>query len=118
MDDFERKFFPVDGEEFVTRSGRWRCELNGPVDVSGPDRRVFFLRFTLLQPDARWEGGASSAERTLELRTSLVSFHNLDGKQAGYANWLRLVVEGFLDSDKTSDVKEVYEIERDKAATG
>jgi hypothetical protein len=49
--------------------------------VSGPDRRVFFLRFTLLQADVRWKDGFSAIERTLELRTSLASFHNIDGKQ-------------------------------------
>jgi hypothetical protein len=110
--DFERRFFPVDGREFITRSGTWRCELNGPVDVSGPDRRTFFLRFTLLQADARWKGGVSASERTLELRTSLASFHNIGGKETGYANWLLLVVEGSLDSDKTDDVRVADEIER------
>jgi len=39
-------------------------------------------------------------------------FHNLDVKQAGYAGWLGLVIEGFLDSDRIENVIEAYEIER------
>ena len=110
-DAFAERFFPVDGREFLARSGTWRCELDAPVDVSGVDRRTFYLRFILVKPDARWKG-TKATERKLQLRTSLATFHNLDGKQAGYAGWLELVVEGFLDSDKTENVIEAYEIER------
>jgi hypothetical protein len=110
-DEFAERFFPVHGREFLARSGIWRCELNGPVNVSGVDRRVFYLRFVLVKPDPRWKG-APAKERKLELRTSLATFHNLDGRGVGYAGWLALVIEGFLDSDKTEDVIEAYEIER------
>ena len=64
-DDFSERFFPVDGRKFVVRSGTWRCELDGPVDVSGVDRRVFPLRFFLVKQDARWKG-APTNERRLE----------------------------------------------------
>lgn len=110
-DLFAERFLPVDGREFLVRSGTWCCELNGPVDVSGVDRRVFHFRFSLLKGDARWKG-PTTTERKLELRTSLATFHNLDGKGAGYAAWLSLVIEGFLDSNNTEDVIEAYEIER------
>ena len=72
---------------------------------------MFFLRFALVEPCARWKGIPAN-ERRLELRTSLASFHNIGGNQTGYAGWLSLVVEGFLDSDETEGTKEVYEIER------
>jgi hypothetical protein len=110
-DRFAERFFPVAGREFLARSGTWRCELDAPVDVSGVDRRVFCLRFVLVEPDPRWKG-TPATERKLQLRTSLATFHNLDGTQAGYAGWLDLVVKGFLDSDRTENVIEAYEIER------
>lgn len=111
MDAFERRWFPVDGREFTERSGKWRCELDGPVDVAGADLRVFHLRFVLLDKDPRWTG-ATPSERKLQLKTSLASFHNVDGKNAGYGRWLSLVIDGFLDGGKPDDVLEALEIER------
>jgi hypothetical protein len=110
-DEFGERFFPVYGREFLARGGTWFCELNGPVDVSGVDRRVFSLRFVLVKPDPRRKRRPAK-ERKLELRTRLTTFHNLDGKGVGYAGWLALVIEGFLDFNKTEDVIEAYEIER------
>jgi hypothetical protein len=111
MDNFERRWLPVDGREFTERSGKWRCELDGPVNLAAPDLRTFFLRFVLVEKDPRWKGPIA-AERTLQLKTSLMSFHNIDGKQAGYASWLELVIDGFLDAGKTDDVIEAFVIER------
>ena len=48
--------------------------------------------------------------RRLELRTSLISFVH----DASSAGWLRLVIDGFLDSDKTENMQEAYEVERAK----
>jgi hypothetical protein len=109
MDAFAERYFPVEGRTFLSRSGTWICELNGPVDVSGVDRRVFFLRFKLTTLDPRWKGPATN-ERKLELRASLASFHFA----AGYADWLRLVIDGFLDSDKIEHMQEAYEVERSR----
>lgn len=111
VDDFERQWFPVDGREFAERTGKWRCELDAPVDRAAPDLRTFFLRFVLLEKDPRWTGPISP-DRTLQLKTSLASFHNIGGKQTGYAGWLSLVIDGFLDGGKTDDVIEALEIER------
>jgi hypothetical protein len=47
MDAFAERYFPVEGQTFLSRSGTWVCELDGPVDVSGVDRRIFYLRFKL-----------------------------------------------------------------------
>ena len=110
-DEFERQWFPVDGREFIERSGKWRCELDAPVDRLSPDLRTFFLRFALVEKGPHWTAPVSP-ERTLQLKTSLASFHNIDGKQTGYAGWLSLVIDGFLDGDKTKDVIEALEIER------
>ena len=110
MDAFAERYFPVDGQEFVSRSGTWRCELYGPVDVSGVDRRIFYLRFHLTIPDPRWKGSPATL-RKLELRTSLASF-TLDPT---YATWLRLVIDGFLDSDKIDHMQEAYEVERQQS---
>lgn len=111
IDKFERRWLPVDGREFIERSGKWRCELDGPVDLAHPDLRIFFLRFVLAEKDERWTAAIPS-ERKLQLKTSLISFHNIDGKQTGYAGWLGLVIDGFLDGPKTDDVIEALEIER------
>jgi hypothetical protein len=111
MDGFAARHFPIDGREFVSRSGAWRCDLNGPVTTSSVDQRVFYLRFILIKAGPQWKG-TTATERTLELRTSLATFHNLDGRGAGYASWLGLVIEGFLDADKTEAMIEAYEIER------
>jgi len=46
----------------------------------------------------------------LELRASLAIFHFT----AGDADWLRLVIEGFLDSDKIEHIQEAHEVERTK----
>lgn len=105
MDSFAQRYWPIDGETFVSRSGTWACELNGPVDVSGVDRRTFYLQFKQMETDQRWTGPTA---RSLELRTSLASFVH----DPSYVSWLRLVVEGFLDSDKVNHVQEAYEVER------
>lgn len=108
MDAFAERYLPVEGRTFVSRSGTWVCELDGPVDVSGVDRRIFFLRFKLTTPDLRWEGTPAN-ERKLELRTSLASFHF----DPTYAGWLRLVIDGFLDDpSKVNYIQEAYEVER------
>ena len=107
MDAFAERYFPVNGKPFLSRGGTWVCELDGPVDVSGVDRRVFFLRFKLTTPDPRWKGPPAT-ERKLELRTSLASFHFTPD----YADWLRLVIDGFLDSDRIDQMQEAYEVER------
>jgi hypothetical protein len=106
-DEFSKRFFRVDGREFHVHSGTWRCELKEPVDESGIDRRTFYLRFFLVEPNARWKG-ATAKERNLELRTSKAVFH----LKNGYADWLALVIVGFLESDKAEDMIEAYEIER------
>jgi hypothetical protein len=111
MDQFAERFLPIDGREFFSRSGKWRCELNGPANTNGVDQRIFYLRFVLVTADPRWKGTAAT-ERKLELRTSLATFHNPDGKGTGYSGWLTLVIDGFLDGDKTEDIIEAYEIER------
>src|SRR5258708_1514727 len=105
MDAFAERYLPVEDQTFLSRSGTWVCELNGPVDVSGVDRRIFYLHFRQIKPDRRWNG---PTDRKLELRTSLVSF-TFD---QSYAGWLRLVIDGFLDSDKVERVQEAYEVER------
>lgn len=110
-DDFGQRWFPVDGREFTERSGKWRCELDGPVDRLPPDLRTFSLRFVLLKKNPRWTTSMAS-KRTLELKTSLASYHNIDGKQTGYAGWLSLVIDGFLDGGKSHDVIEAFEIEK------
>ena len=130
MDAFAERYFPVGGQEFVSRDGTWRSELDGPVEVSGPDRRIFHLRFNLTTPDARWKGPAASV-RKLELRTSLASFHGLREPVADmasvnrieaadhfpsdypdYSNWLRFVIDSFLEADKADDMIEAYETQR------
>ena len=105
MDAFAKRYLPVEGQTFLSRSGTWACELNGPVDVSGVDRRLFNLHFNQITPDQRWSGPTT---RQLELRTSLCSF-TFDPR---YADWLRLVINGFLDSDKVEHIQEAYEVER------
>jgi hypothetical protein len=108
MDAFAERYLPVEGQTFVSRSGTWVCELDGPVDVSGVDRRILFLRFKLTTPDPRWKGTTAS-ERKLELRTSLASFHF----DPTYAGWLRLVIDGFLDDpSKVDHIQEAHEVER------
>jgi hypothetical protein len=106
-DAFAERHFPVDRREFVERSGTWLCNLDGPVDLSPVDLRVFHLRFILKEPAPRWKGTAAT-ERRLELRTSEISFHF----EAGYAGWLLLVIDGFLDADETAGVREAFNIER------
>jgi hypothetical protein len=114
MDAFAERYFPVDGQTFLSRSGTWLCELGGPVDVSGVDQRIFHLRFHLTKPDPRWIGPAAD-ERKLELHTSLASFHGIGpAPSPGYADWLRLVIDGFLDSTKIDHMQEAYEVERAK----
>ncbi len=105
MDSFAERYWPVAGQQFISRTGTWLCALGGPVDVSGVDRRIFYLQFNQIEPDRRWNGPTS---RTLELRTSLISFVH----DPTYGPWLRLVVDGFLDSDKVDEVKEAFEVER------
>jgi|SRR5580658_9802024 hypothetical protein len=105
MIPFAERYLPVEGETFLSRNGAWLCELNGPVDVSGVDRKVFHLQFKQVEPDPRWNG---PTDRRLELRTSLASFAH----DPGYATWLRLVIDGFLDSDKVEHMQEAYEVER------
>jgi hypothetical protein len=83
------------------------CELDRPVNVSGADRRIFYLRFKQIEHDPRWTGPAAT-ERKLELRTSLASFHF----DSSYSGWLLLVIDGFLDSDKVEHMQEAYEVER------
>ncbi len=107
MDAFAERYLPVDRQTFLSRSGTWLCELNGPVDVSGVDRRIFYLQFNLIELDSRWKG-SSASKRKLELRTSLASF-TFD---PGYAGWLRLVIDGFLDSDNIDHMQEAFEVER------
>jgi hypothetical protein len=104
MDAFAERYLPVESQDFLSRSGTWLCELNGPVGVSGVDR-IFYLEFNQLKPDRRWNGPIT---RKLELRTSLVSF-TFD---PSYAGWLRLVIDGFLDSDRVEHMQEAYEVER------
>jgi hypothetical protein len=95
----------VTGREFQSRTGIWICDLTGPVDVSDVDRRIFYLRFEQIEPDQRWAG---PTVRTLELRTSLISFtHDPD-----YDPWLLHVVDGFLDSEEVSGLREAYAVER------
>jgi hypothetical protein len=106
-DAFAERHFPVGGREFVERSGTWLCNLHAPVDLLPVDLRVFHLRFTLKEPDPRWKGTVSS-ERRLELRTSDISFHF----EAGYAGWLLLVIDGFLDADEIVGTREAFKIER------
>ena len=113
MDAFAERYFPVDGQTFLSRSGTWVCKLDGTVDVSGVDRRIFHLRFILTESDPRWRGPAVN-ERRLELRTSLGSFHGIGSVlTGGYAGWLRLVIDGFLDSTKIDHMQEAYEVERE-----
>lgn len=107
IDTFSERYFPVEGRTFLSRSGTWLCELDGPVDVSGADLRVFLLRFKLTTPDPRWNGSAAT-ERKLELRASDISFHY----EAGYAGWLRRVIDGFLDSNDIHGIREAHEVER------
>jgi hypothetical protein len=105
MDSFAEQHWPVNGRQFQSRTGIWICDLTGPVDVSGVDRRTFHLRFEQIEPDQRWTG---PTVRTLELRTSLASFtHDPD-----YGPWLLLVVDSFLDEDKVNGIQEAYEVER------
>jgi len=104
MDAFADRYLPIEGRTFLSRSGTWRCELGGPVDVSGVDRRIFYLEFNLTTPDLRWNH-PTARQRRLELRTSL------DG-DSRYAGLLLLVIKGFLDSEKTEDIQEVYEVKR------
>jgi len=80
-------------------------DLTGPVDVSDVDRRVFYLRFEQIEPDQRWTG---PTVRTLELRTSLISFTY----DPDYDPWLLHVVDGFLDSEEVSGLREAYAVER------
>ena len=105
MDSFAERYWPVAGQQFLSRTGTWICDLTRPVDVFGVDRRTFYLQFNQIEPDRRWTG---PAVRTLELRTSLISF-TFD---PSYGAWLRLVVDGFLDSDEVNLVQEAYKIER------
>jgi hypothetical protein len=107
MDAFAKRHFPIDGQSFLGRSGTWTCEINGSVDVSQPDRKIFYLHFDLTQSDPRWSGPIVP-RRKLELRTSLVSF-TFD---PSYPDWLRLVIEGFLDSDEIDAMREAYEVQR------
>jgi hypothetical protein len=95
MDAFAERYLPVEGSTFLSRSGTWLCELKGPVDVSGVDRRILYLHFSLVDADPRWNG-PTSRERKLELRTS----------------WMYLVIHGFLDSDELEGMREAYEVER------
>jgi hypothetical protein len=106
-DAFAERYFPVDGRQFPERSGTWLCEIDAPVDLSPSDVRVFHLRFTLTEPEPRWKGTAATGRR-LELRTSNISFHF----ETGYAGWLLLVIDGFLDSDEIVGVREAFKIER------
>jgi hypothetical protein len=105
VDSFAEQYWPVTGHEFQSRTGIWICDLTGPVDVSGVDRRVFYLRLDQIEPDRRWTGPTA---RTLELRTSLGSFTH----DPEYGPWLLLVVNGFLDGDEVNGVREAYEVER------
>jgi hypothetical protein len=107
MDAFAARHLPIDGQIFVARSGTWKCEINGPVDVSGVDRRIFYLDFKLVEPDTRWSG-PTAHKRKLELRTSLASF-TFDPT---YAGWLLLVIDGFLGSEEIDHMQEAYEVER------
>jgi hypothetical protein len=111
MDSFVERYWPVDGQKFLSRSGTWLCDVTAPVDVSGVDRRTFHLRFNQIKPDRRWTG---PTVRTLELRTSLHSF-TFD---PSYGSWLRVVVNGFLDSDKVDYAQEAYEVERTPQGAG
>jgi len=77
----------------------------GPVDESPKDRRTFYLRFEQFEHDRRWTGPSA---RTLELRTSDFRF----ATDPGYGAWLRLVVDGFLDSNSADHMQEAYEVER------
>jgi hypothetical protein len=114
MDAFAERYLPVEGKTFISRSGTWVCELDGPVDVSGVDRRIFCLRFKLANADPRWKGPIAK-ERNLELRTSLASFCQVGpAPHPGYAGWLLLVIHGFLDSDTIDQIQEAYEMERAK----
>ena len=105
MGFFAERYWSVAGQQFLSRTGIWICDLTSPVEVSGVDRRTFYLQFNQIESDRRWTG---PTVRTLELRTSLISF-TFD---PSYGPWLRLVVDGFLDSDKVNHVQEAYEVER------
>jgi hypothetical protein len=97
--------FPIDGRQSLSRTGTWICHLTSPVDLAPSDRRTFHLQFDQIATDRRWNG---PAVRALELRTSAFSF----ATDPGYAPWLLLVVDGFLDSDEVDGVREAFEVER------
>src|SRR5208283_4933164 len=107
MDSFAERYLAVEGRTFLTRSGRWVCELDRPVDASGVDRRVFHFYFNQIHANPRWTR-PTIVTRKLELRTSLQGFLS----DPVYAGWLRLVIDGFLDSGKAEHMQEAYEVER------
>jgi hypothetical protein len=105
MDSFAERRLPIDGKQFLSRTGTWICHLTSPVDLAPVDRRTFHLHFDQIVTDRRWTGPAI---RTLELRTSAGSF----ATAPSYAPWLLLVVDGFLDSDEVDGLREAFEVER------
>lgn len=105
MDSFAERYWPVDGKQFLSRTGTWICHLAKPVDFLPPDRRVFHLKFDQLHADWRWTG---PTVRTLKLCTSDFSFAH----DPSYGPWLHLVVEGFLGTDEVDGVREAFQVER------
>lgn len=66
----------------------------------------------LVEDDARWIAPMPS-ELRLQLTTCLASFHNIDGKNAGYAGWLaECVVKGFLDAGQPDAAISAPQIQR------
>ena len=84
---------------FLSRSGTWVCELDESVDVFAIDRHTSYLKFKQIEPERRWAG---PEVRTLELRTSHATFAH----DPSCGPWLRLVIDGFQDSDRVNHVQE------------
>jgi len=89
-----KEYFRIEGQEFVTKSGRWKARIQNQPDqnANDSDLRVFWLRFDLIMPNKDWLG---EKVRKLKLTTSRAGL-----VVEGFGGTLLHVVEGFLRDEK------------------
>lgn len=86
-----KEYFPIEGFEFVVKSGRWKTHVEddaGRIHPGEGDACVFLLSFVLVEPYKGWSG---ETERRLKLTTSRAGL-----VVEGLGNCLFQLVEGFL----------------------
>ena len=89
-----KEYFRIEGQEFVTKTGRWKARIENQPDqnANDSDLRVFWLGFDLIMPNKDWLGEKVRKLKLITSRAGLVV--------EGFGGSLLHVVEGFLRDEK------------------